>query len=176
MSPSPFTSWDRIATRRWASACLNDRVREAAKWLQTAFDGGHRFAKLHLAHLTFDARERGAGTSQRVPLVACATGTWHLLPVLANAGRVFFNNKSCRLRGDSCPGPRKPLMCQYIVLLLFTDTCSSALSCSAAMRRGLPRAVNGGHLGAVNIQHITNIHISVSALNSAPCRRKRRVS
>jgi tetratricopeptide (TPR) repeat protein len=38
-----------------ASACLNDRVREAAKWLQTAFDGGDPFAKLHLAHLAFDS-------------------------------------------------------------------------------------------------------------------------
>jgi tetratricopeptide (TPR) repeat protein len=35
-----------------ALACLNDGVREAAKWLQAAFDGGHAFAKLHLAHLT----------------------------------------------------------------------------------------------------------------------------
>jgi tetratricopeptide (TPR) repeat protein len=35
-----------------ASACLNDRVREAAKWLQAALDGGEGFAKLHLAHLT----------------------------------------------------------------------------------------------------------------------------
>jgi hypothetical protein len=38
-----------------ASACLDDRMREAAKWLQAAFDSGHIFAKLHLAHLTFDA-------------------------------------------------------------------------------------------------------------------------
>ena len=38
-----------------ASACLDDRVREAPKWLQAAFDGGRPFAKLHLAHLTFYA-------------------------------------------------------------------------------------------------------------------------
>jgi hypothetical protein len=38
-----------------ASACPNDRVREAAKWLQAAFDGGDPFAKLHLAHLAFDS-------------------------------------------------------------------------------------------------------------------------
>jgi tetratricopeptide (TPR) repeat protein len=44
-----------------ASACLNDRVREAAKWLQAAFDGGRPFAKLHLAHLTFfDAGQEDA--------------------------------------------------------------------------------------------------------------------
>ena len=55
-----------------ASECLNDRV-EAAKWLQAALDGGERLAKLHLAHLTFAGR--GAGTSQRAPLVACAMGT-----------------------------------------------------------------------------------------------------
>ena len=36
-----------------ASACLNDRVREAAKWLQAALDGRRPFAKKHLAHLTF---------------------------------------------------------------------------------------------------------------------------
>jgi hypothetical protein len=30
-------------------------VRETAKWLQTALDGGHQSAKLHLAHLTWDA-------------------------------------------------------------------------------------------------------------------------
>ena len=43
-----------------ASACMNDRVREAAKWLQAAFDGGHEFAKLHLAHFTFDAGQEDA--------------------------------------------------------------------------------------------------------------------
>jgi tetratricopeptide (TPR) repeat protein len=43
-----------------ASACLNDRVREAAKWLQAALDGGHAFAKLHLARLTFDAGQDDA--------------------------------------------------------------------------------------------------------------------
>jgi tetratricopeptide (TPR) repeat protein len=43
-----------------ASACLDDRVREAAKWLQAAFDGGHELAKLHLAHLTFDAGQEDA--------------------------------------------------------------------------------------------------------------------
>jgi hypothetical protein len=39
---------------------MNDRVREAAKWLQAAFDGGHAFAKLHLAHLTFYAVQEDA--------------------------------------------------------------------------------------------------------------------
>jgi len=43
-----------------ASACLNDRVREAAKWLQAALDGGHPFANLHLAHLTFYAGQEDA--------------------------------------------------------------------------------------------------------------------
>jgi hypothetical protein len=38
-----------------SSACLDDRVREAAKWLQAAFDGGRPFANLHLMHLTFYA-------------------------------------------------------------------------------------------------------------------------
>jgi hypothetical protein len=35
-------------------------MREAAKWLQAAFDGGRPFAKLHLAHLTFDAGQGDA--------------------------------------------------------------------------------------------------------------------
>jgi tetratricopeptide (TPR) repeat protein len=43
-----------------ASAFLNDRVREAAKWLQAAFDGGCASAKLHLAHLTFEADQEDA--------------------------------------------------------------------------------------------------------------------
>jgi len=43
-----------------ASACLDDRVRQAAKWLQAALDGRHPFAKLHLAHLTFYAGQEEA--------------------------------------------------------------------------------------------------------------------
>jgi hypothetical protein len=43
-----------------ASACLNDRVREAAKWLLAAFDGGKEFANLHLAHLTDAGQEDAA--------------------------------------------------------------------------------------------------------------------
>jgi hypothetical protein len=43
-----------------ASACLDDRVREAAKWLQAALDGGRPFANLHLAHLTFYAGQEDA--------------------------------------------------------------------------------------------------------------------
>ena len=36
-------------------------MREAAKWLQAAFDGGRvSFAKLHLAHLTFEAGQEDA--------------------------------------------------------------------------------------------------------------------
>ena len=37
-----------------ASACGDDGVREAEKWLQTALDLGHTAARLHLAHLVFD--------------------------------------------------------------------------------------------------------------------------
>mgnify|MGYP000415394778 CR=1 FL=1 len=47
-------------SRSLALACLDDRVREAAKWLQAAFDGGRPFAKLHLAHLTFFAGQEDA--------------------------------------------------------------------------------------------------------------------
>ena len=47
-------------SRSSASACLDDRVCEAAKWLQAALDGGCPFANLHLAHLTFDAGQEDA--------------------------------------------------------------------------------------------------------------------
>jgi len=43
-----------------ASACLDDRVREAAKWLQAVFDGGRPFANLQLAHLAFGAGQEDA--------------------------------------------------------------------------------------------------------------------
>jgi tetratricopeptide (TPR) repeat protein len=43
-----------------ASACLNDKVREAAKWLQAALDGGREFAQLHLAYITFEAGQEDA--------------------------------------------------------------------------------------------------------------------
>ena len=43
-----------------ASSCLNDTVREAAKWLQAAFDGGRPFSQLHLVHLSFDAGQEDA--------------------------------------------------------------------------------------------------------------------
>jgi tetratricopeptide (TPR) repeat protein len=43
-----------------ASACLNDKVREAAKWLQAALDGGREFAQLHLAYITFEAGQDDA--------------------------------------------------------------------------------------------------------------------
>ena len=43
-----------------ASACLNDKVREASKWLQAALDGGREFAQLHLAYITFEAGQDDA--------------------------------------------------------------------------------------------------------------------
>ena len=59
----PFTGADEAPgppSHSSATACLDDRVREAAKWLQAAFDGGRPFAKLHLAHLTFYAGQEDA--------------------------------------------------------------------------------------------------------------------
>jgi hypothetical protein len=44
-APGPHTHWS-------ASSCLNDKVREATKWLQATLGGGEEFARLHLAHLT----------------------------------------------------------------------------------------------------------------------------
>ena len=43
-----------------ADACLDDKGREAAKWLKTAHNGGRAFAQLHLAHLYFDAGQEVA--------------------------------------------------------------------------------------------------------------------
>jgi hypothetical protein len=67
-----------------SSACLDDRVREAAKWLQAALDGAFALP-LHYRCICKTAPgapqlhcgpgRRGAGTSERAPLVACATGT-----------------------------------------------------------------------------------------------------
>jgi len=37
------------------TACSDDGVREAEKWLQTALDLGRTAARLHLARLVFDA-------------------------------------------------------------------------------------------------------------------------
>ena len=60
---SPATGADQAPgphSHSSASAYLNDREREAAKWLQAAFEGGQAFAKLHLAHLTFYAGQEDA--------------------------------------------------------------------------------------------------------------------
>ena len=43
-----------------ASACLNDRVREAAKLLQASLDDGQDFARLYLAHLVSQAGQEDA--------------------------------------------------------------------------------------------------------------------
>ena len=61
MSPSPFASAQLgRALLLVLTKLLDLREREAAKWLQAAFDGGRSFAKLHLAHLTFDAGQEDA--------------------------------------------------------------------------------------------------------------------
>ena len=61
MSPSPFASAQLgRALLLVLTKLLDRREREAAKWLQAAFDGGRSFAKLHLAHLTFDADQEDA--------------------------------------------------------------------------------------------------------------------
>ena len=41
------------------SACTDDAVREAEKWLQIALHFGYKPARLHLAHLAFDAGTEG---------------------------------------------------------------------------------------------------------------------
>ena len=81
----PVAGADRaLGPHRHSSACLDDRVREAAKWLQAALDGAFALP-LHYRCICKTAPgapqlhcgpgRRGAGTSERAPLVACATGT-----------------------------------------------------------------------------------------------------
>ena len=87
---------DRINSHSSASACLNDRVREAAKWLQAALDGGSLFAKLHLAHLTFIAGQEDAALAhlkenlsrrvQRGRDTCASLGEWANKPMLTCSG------------------------------------------------------------------------------------------
>jgi len=57
----PATGADQVSgAHSHSPACLNDRVREAEKWLRAAVDSGHQFAKLHLAHLVFYAGQEDA--------------------------------------------------------------------------------------------------------------------
>jgi len=48
-------------------------VREAAKWLQAAFDGCRPFANLHLAHLTFYAGQEDAEQAKKFGYYCCHT-------------------------------------------------------------------------------------------------------
>jgi len=53
---SPAAGASRVSgPRSSASAHLEDRVKKAATWLETALAAGHGSASLHLAHLAFDA-------------------------------------------------------------------------------------------------------------------------
>ena len=52
---SPAAGASRVPGPRSASAHLEDRVKEAATWLETALAAGRGTAGLHLAHLAFDA-------------------------------------------------------------------------------------------------------------------------
>ena len=61
-----------------ASACLNDRVREAEKWLQAVFDCDRPSTckpAPSALHLLCGPRGHGSGASQKAPLMARATGT-----------------------------------------------------------------------------------------------------
>jgi hypothetical protein len=53
--PKDFSPSEKLPS--WYSASLDARVCEAARWLQAAYHGGHTFAHLHLAHLSYDAGE-----------------------------------------------------------------------------------------------------------------------
>ena len=46
-------------------------MREAARWLQAAFDGGEGFARLHLAHLTFEAGQEDAALAHLKEHLSC---------------------------------------------------------------------------------------------------------
>ena len=59
-----------------ASACGDDGVREAEKWLQTALDLGYTAARLHLARLAFDAGQQDTALAHLQDyLSSCGTGT-----------------------------------------------------------------------------------------------------
>ena len=67
-APGPHSHWS-------ASASVNDRAREAAKWLQAAFDGGHKSARLHLAHLAFTAGEEDTALARLKEHLSCVCKT-----------------------------------------------------------------------------------------------------
>jgi hypothetical protein len=105
-----------------ASACLNDRVREAAKWLQAAFDGGLPFAKLHLVHLSFAGQEDAALAHLKEHL------SWHV-----ERGRGTCAG-SRQTRGEDTP-------------MLTCSGCRVARICSADHQKMPPKkAALGGSL------------------------------
>jgi hypothetical protein len=109
-----------------ASACLDDdRVREAAKWLQAALDGGHDFARLHLAHLAFGAGQEDAALA-------------HLKEHLS--WRVQWGHDTCagcgQTRGEDTP-------------MLTCSGCRVARFCSADdQKMASKKAALGGNLTA----------------------------
>jgi tetratricopeptide (TPR) repeat protein len=59
-APGPHSHSSSSEWAEWSHLVATCLVPEATRWLQAAFDGGVGFAKLHLAHLTFDAGQEDA--------------------------------------------------------------------------------------------------------------------
>jgi tetratricopeptide (TPR) repeat protein len=87
-------------SRSSASACLKDRVREAARWLQAAFDGGRGFARLHLAHLTFEAGQEDAALAHLKEHLSCVVHCSKALQkplVCARCKTATYCSKDCQV-------------------------------------------------------------------------------
>jgi len=103
-----------------APAYLEDRVREAEKWLQTALDGGDKSALLHLAHLAFDAGFKDTALDRLKDY----------LSTRVEAGRYVCDG--CRqIRGEGTP-------------MLTCSGCHVARFCSADHQKLASRSVASG--------------------------------
>jgi hypothetical protein len=90
------------------------------------------------AHLLRARVHKGGGDEREfIGPLHMDTSLAHILTDVALA----LHAKGC----DSCPHPRKPILCHYQVLLHSPDTCSSSSSCSDAMRMRVLAAFAAPH-------------------------------
>jgi len=62
-----------LQAKAWKAG--HKRECEEAKWLQAAFDGGHKSARLHLAHLAFTAGEEDTALARLKEHLSCVCKT-----------------------------------------------------------------------------------------------------